>query len=142
MTSRANGAALSAPAARLDLGSAALNLARQAADKRRSRKAPLTRREALAEAPWVEGMPVDRRAFAAAYADRLVELGIALPSTEGSSGPSGPSGKNAHPLLNVRIPKLDQDRYREAAAHYGMTLSAWVRRELDHGARNALAAKR
>lgn len=127
-----------APVAHLDLASAALTMARAAADRRRGRKAPLTRREALAEAPWVPEMAasgVDQRAFRAAYADRLVERGIALPSTAELPRPSGPSGRALHPEMRVRVPAADQARYRAIAERRGMTLSEWVRAALERAAR-------
>jgi hypothetical protein len=139
MSRARNGAASPvAPPARLDAHSVALNLARQAADKRRSRAEPLTRRAALAEAPWVPALASSgcgEREWRAAYADRLIERGLAEPSSHGQrSGTSGPSGRALHPEMRVRVPAADQERYRARAEREGQTLSEWVRGVLDRAA--------
>jgi hypothetical protein len=128
MTSPAKVAAKAAPVAVLDLASAALNMAVAAADRRRARRAPLSRREALREAPWVPEMAlsgVHEHAFRAAYADRLIERGLALPS---STGRSGPSGQHAQPRMVLSVSEEQRARWREAAEREGVTLSEWIRR--------------
>lgn len=68
-------------------------LARGAADRVRVPAKPLSRSEALAAAPWHHTMPAAwETAFRAAYADRLEELGVALPAKP--SGASGPTQRD------------------------------------------------
>lgn len=139
MTRARNGAASAAPerapAARLDPYSVAINLARQAADRRRPRADPLTRREALNEAPWFAALTESgcgEREWRVAYADRLIERGLAEPSSHGRrSGPSGPSGRGTGKKLGVLFDDMRLERYRAAAATAGMTLADWARQALD-----------
>lgn len=136
MTRARGGAAPVAPPAALDLHSAALNLARQAADRRRTRSEPLTRRAALAEAPWIEALRASgcsEREWRTAYADRLIERGLALPSSTGLSGPSGASGKSLGVQLPVKVRAQKLEAYRSAASTSGLTLADWVRQQLDRG---------
>lgn len=117
----------------LDSGSPAYLLpllGRQAADRRRKRKEPLSRSEALAEAPWeAETMPAAwERPFREAYADRLEERGLALPA--GRSGPSGPSGATRlkrREVLQTEEEFAQQDARAKAA---GLSWSTWARRKL------------
>jgi hypothetical protein len=133
------------PSARLDLASAALTLAASAADKRRTRKEPLSRREALREAPWVPTMAesgVDQRAFRAAYADRLVERGIALPSTAELPRPSGPSGRRVTKQITITVDPERLAKYDAAAARSRRNRSDWIRITLDDGAQKKTPALR
>jgi hypothetical protein len=120
------------------LSSAAVALAVAAANKRRPRRVPLSRREALAEAPWLAEMAasgVSQRAFRAAYADRLVELGLALPSTAHLPRPSGPSGTSSLPRVTIRGCSAEQiARWDSAARRAGLDRSAWLRRVADAAA--------
>lgn len=116
---------------------ATLALAIAAADKRASRKEPLTRREALAEAPWAEEYRehCTRREWSAAYADRLIERGLALPTSEGRSGPSGPSGKALHPpILITGVNPERRAAWDRAAQAAGLSRSEWAREHLDRAA--------
>lgn len=131
MTSARNGAAATAaPPARLDLYSVALNLARQAADKRRPRRTPLSRRQALAEAPWIERFRESgcgEREWRAAYADRLIERGIAEPSSSGRrSGPSGSSGRHQTPRIRISASEERIARWQRAARAAGVSLAVWL----------------
>jgi hypothetical protein len=96
-------------------------LARAAADRRRKPKVPLTRREALQEAPWSPELPGSERTFRRAYATRLIERGIAEPAPAWASG-------SRQEYLQIVCPRDDQDRYRAAAKASGESVSAWVRR--------------
>ncbi len=104
-------------------------LARAAARRRRTPKAPLTWSEALAEAPWSSEMPaVWEQEFRRAYALELQKRGLALAPKR--SGKSGASGRT---LLTRRQVSLsdgeiaDQDA-RAAAA--GLPWATWARRKL------------
>lgn len=116
---------------------ATLSLARAAADKRPKRREPLMRSEALAEAPWDEAYRehCSQREWCAAYADRLIERGLALPTSEGRSGPSGPSGRGKHPP--IMITGVDPERvarWTHAAQAAGVSRSEWAREILDRAA--------
>jgi hypothetical protein len=102
-------------------------LARAAADRRRSRREPLSWSEAIAEAPWDVSMPAAwEAAFRRAYAQRLVERGLARAAAP--SGSRSESGEHKHPMIPVRAPKVDQDRWRAKAAARGISYSDYVRR--------------
>ena len=125
MTRRAKTAATSDPGQYLPL------LARAAADRVRAPKEPLTRSAALAAAPWdAESMPAAwERAFREAYADRLEELGAALPAKRGgASGTRGYATKLDRRLLSQTAQEFAEQDARAKAA--GLPWSTWARRKL------------
>lgn len=73
-----------------------------------------------------------QRPWCAAYADRLIERGLALPS---STGRSGPSGRTLLPSVLVTSVSPEQRATWDAAAkRAGLDRSTWIRRELDAAA--------
>jgi hypothetical protein len=125
----------------------ALQLAREAADRASPRKRPLTRARALKQAgdAWraLQGGPLGRyaesgiamqRPWCAAYADRLIERGLALPSSTGRSGPSGSSGGHASPRMTLSASTEQLRAWDAAAKRAGLDRSTWIRRELDAAA--------
>lgn len=106
-------------------------LARQAADRVRAQKRQLTRSEALAAAPWDKSMPAAwERAFRAAYADRLEELGVSLAAAKSSKarGTAGYVTKLDRRLLSQTSEEFaEQDRRAKAE---GVSWSTWARRKL------------
>lgn len=117
----------------LDSGSPAYLLpllARQAADRRRKLRKPMSRSEALAEAPWDRPtMPAAwERPFREAYAARLEERGLALPAAR-----SGSSGKGGATLLASRLLRQTAEEFGENDARAkaaGLSWSTWARRKL------------
>jgi len=104
-------------------------LARAAAERARRPTKPLTRSEALAAAPWSPEMPAAwERAFRAAYADRLEELGRALPAKP--SGTSGRSGVNLQARRTLRASEQEFADHDAKAKAAGLDWTTWARRKL------------
>lgn len=106
-------------------------LARGYADKARVPKATgkLTWTEALAKAPWSGKLPAEQEEpFRRAYAERLVERGLALPV--GRSRTSGPSGETDLERCIVYLSTEERDSTRALAKAAGVSWSAWARRKL------------
>ena len=107
-----------------------LNLARAAADKRRTVKETLTWRAALDEAPWSSKLPAAwESAFRRAYAERLAERGIAAPAAKAGTT----SGKGGKTELKGRLVYMTPDELTETAARAkaaGVPWSTWARRKL------------
>jgi hypothetical protein len=109
-------------------------LARAAADRRRKPRKPLTRSEALADAPWDDSMPAGwKRAFQQAYADRLEERGLAVPAAT-----SGPSGETTLPRIKVSLAVDELADVGRAAERAGLPVATWARRELVRSARRGM----
>ena len=130
-TPRANGAgriAVTELTERADPGYMLPLLARAAAERRRKRKEPLSRSEALAEAPWdPETMPPAwERPFREAYADQLETRGLALPAARpGARSPGGATKLVSGEVLQTRE-EIEEQRALAKAA--GISWSAWMRR--------------
>lgn len=68
------------------------------------------------------------RPFQQAFADRLVELGHAQPTSDGRrSGPSGPSGKHVNPDVRAAVPPELRAKYEALAERRGLNLAEWAR---------------
>jgi hypothetical protein len=127
MTKRTAGAAKAAPHS--DPGQYLPALARAAADKMRARKTPMSRSAALAATPWDASMPPAwERETRAAFADRLVERGLALPAREG--GASGASGTTDLVQCKLYLSKAEQAAQKATAKAAGLSWSTWARRKL------------
>jgi hypothetical protein len=103
-----------------------------AARKRKVPSAPLTRLEALAEAPWNEGAsPVWEQPFRETYAKTLAARGEAFvkleKKREKAAGTSG-THKNPRRLITMTQQEFDeQDRKAKVAK---LPWSTWARRKL------------
>jgi hypothetical protein len=119
-----------------------IQLARQHADDTRPRQrgGKWSWTEALGRAPWGKGRPEEHEeAFRRAYAERLVELGLALPV--GRSRTSGPSGKNPLTEVKLRGEKRETDRWTEAAAALGVDRNTFLRRAANELTERVLRGK-
>ncbi len=104
-------------------------LARMAADNVRMPAKPLTRSQALAAAPWQPQFPPAwERAFRAAYANRLEELGVSLPSAK--SGKSGKGGKSDLQRMTLYLSAAEIEAQKRLARAAGESWSTWARRKL------------
>lgn len=124
MTERSVSKRSTKPSAGQDIGYMLPILARAAADKARARKTPLTRSAALAAAPWDGSFPSAwETRFREAYADRLEELGCALPAKP--SGASGPSQSDEARVerglgtIKLRLPQSVLDKLERDAERVG-----------------------
>jgi hypothetical protein len=89
----------------------------------------MTRGEALAATPWDAAMPAAwERETRAAFADRLVERGIALPAAK--SGVSGASGTTDLVQCKLYLSREEQAAQKATAKAAGLSWSTWARRKL------------
>jgi hypothetical protein len=109
------------------------SLARQYADAVRPRKrgGKWTWTDAMARAPWDASIPAEHEAtFRRAYAERLVELGLALPV--GRSRTSGPSlSEETHAArgqgrINLRLSQSALSKLARLAEASGQSQAGWV----------------
>lgn len=133
MTKRHTWAAPSAPKPRSSAGDPGQYLpllARAAADRARARAHPLTRAAALAAAPWDSAtMPAAwEMPFRTAYADRLEELGAALPAAP--SGSRNEGGKTDLVQCRLYLSEQERDQQYALAKAAGVSWSTWARRKL------------
>lgn len=102
-------------------------LARAEADRARQTKEPVTWSGAIAKAPWSRQLPPEyEMPFRRAYAERLVERGLALPV--GRSRTSGASGKNTLTEVKLRGELAETERWRAAAQRSGTDRNTFLRR--------------
>ncbi len=129
MTRARKGAALAVAPGEIGLVEYIPGLARGFADKRRPVKEPLTWSAALDAAPWSGKLPAAWEApFRRAYAERLVERGLALPAAKAGTT-SGKGGKtDLVRLPSVYLSADELASVKERAHRDGLTVSAWVRR--------------
>lgn len=113
-----------------DPGEDLARIARAAADKLPRPNEPLSRSAALASAPWLPSMPPAwEREFRKAYADRLEELGAALPAKPSSSA----RGSGGVTTLERRLLSQSSQEFRDQDAKakaVGLSWSTWARRKL------------
>jgi hypothetical protein len=106
------------------------NLARKHADEARPRKSgKWLWTEAMDRAPWSKTLPTEHEtAFRRAYAERLVERGLALPA-----GRSRVSGKTDLKPCKVYLSSEEFELTSEIAKAAGLSWSTWARRKLTGG---------
>ncbi len=107
------------------------DLARKYADDTRPRKrgGPWSWTDAMARAPWSVKLPADHELeFRRAYAERLVERGLAL--RVGRSRTSGPSGETDLERCIVYLSAAERNATRALADAAGLSWSSWARRKL------------